>query len=203
MREVVMLHVKINSSLLRRELRWCVDAQLPLGGCHRLCGKNGVGKTTFLEELKLHWPKLFPTTLLGFCDQLALTPFQELTVMQVADILWDATPLRHEAKHWRELTWWQDQVVQSWLTRKVAQLSGGENQWLKILLMRSIKSDVWLLDEPFQSLDQLRQDELWGLLENQPRTIIIVHHGPIQMSSPITNWELLVKSDGLSLEKAP
>jgi energy-coupling factor transporter ATP-binding protein EcfA2 len=203
--EDVMLHIKIHRSVLRSQLRWKVDVSLGAGVCHRLAAPNGSGKTSFLEELKLQWPDLFPTHLLGFCDQASLAPFQDLTVEAMMDVLWDVVPQRRIGSGWRQLPWWQASDVRHWWARKVSQLSGGENQWVKILMMRTIVSDVWLLDEPFQSLDQNRQSELWGLLGEwlaAGKYLVLVHHGEVELR-PLRTWTLACAEQGLSLEARP
>jgi manganese/zinc/iron transport system ATP- binding protein len=199
----LMLHIKISDSILHDRLRWQVDAKLDLGVCHHVLGPNGAGKTTFLEELKLHWKTLFPTTLLGFCDQAPLAPFQDLTVESVMNLVWDITADRHETKTWQELACWQDVAALKLLPRLVSQLSGGENQWVKILMMRSLKSDVWMMDEPFQSLDHHRQESLWVLLQEWVtigKTLILVHHGEIKIS-PKKSWQLDCAQDGVQLKE--
>lgn len=201
--EDVMLHIKIHHSLLQEHLRWDVDATLAPGICHRLAALNGAGKTTFLEELKLHWTSLFPTLRLGFCDQAALAPFQELTVEAVMEILWDVVPQRRQAPDWRKLSWWSELEIQ-W-SRKISELSGGENQWVKILMMRSLQSDIWLLDEPFQSLDQKRQQQLWQILQewvSAGRYLVLVHHGDVAIS-PRQDWSLRSTAKGLQWERVP
>lgn len=203
MLEELMLHVKISDSILHDRLRWQVDAKLDLGMCHHVMGPNGAGKTTFLEELKLHWKKLFPTALLGFCDQAPLAPFQDLTVEAVMNLMWDITEGRHEVKNWREFNFWQDEMALKLLPRLVSQLSGGENQWIKILMMRSLESDVWMMDEPFQSLDQYRQERLWSLLQDwiaRGKTLILVHHGEVKLN-PKKEWQLDCMSAGVQLKE--
>lgn len=203
--EDVMLHIKIHHSLLRSQLRWKVDVSLSAGVCHRLAAPNGSGKTSFLEELKLQWAGLFPTLSLGFCDQAPLAPFQDLTVEGVMDVLWDVVPQRRIGSGWRELRWWQAPDVKLWFPRKVSELSGGENQWVKILMMRTMVSDVWLLDEPFQSLDQTRQGELWGLLAEwlaAGKHLVLVHHGEVALR-PLQTWTLSCSEPGLSLDALP
>lgn len=203
--EDVMLHIKIHHSLLRSQLHWNVDMCLNAGLCHRFAAPNGAGKTSFLEELKLHWPLLFPTTLLGFSDQEPLAPFQDLTVEAVMDLVWDITCHRHTQTDWRTLPWWQESVVKTWWPRQISQLSGGENQWVKILMMRSIKSDVWMLDEPFQSLDQKRQAELWGLLGDwvaAGKYLLLVHHGDVPLA-PQEKWSVESTASGLSWVRLP
>jgi ABC-type Mn2+/Zn2+ transport system ATPase subunit len=199
--EDVMLHIKIHRSVLRSQLRWNVDVSLNSGVCHRLAAPNGAGKTSFFEELKLHWSELFPTHLLGFSDQALLVPFQDLTVEAVMDVLWDVVPERRIQADWRALSWWQENAVKSWWPRKISLLSGGENQWVKILMMRSLVSDAWMMDEPFQSLDHKRQSELWVLLQEwlaAGKYLLLVHHGEVALQ-PLQSWTLQPSEQGLSL----
>lgn len=200
-----MLHVKINQSLLHPRLKWDLDATLEEGVCHHIIGANGAGKTTFFTELKLHWSRLFPTARLGFCDQAPLAPFQDLTVEAVMDVLWDITPERHLSGRWQDLAWWQAPEVRKLLPRLVSELSGGENQWLKFLMMRSLASDVWMLDEPFTALDAGRQQALqaWirGELE-QKKTILLVTHGPCDIR-PTVDWTLECGASGIGLRRIP
>ncbi len=197
-----MLHVKLEKSQYQGHLKWCIEAMLSPGVCHHLKGENGAGKTTFIEELKIQWSTLAPDLLLGFTDQALLQPFQDLTVEALIDVMWDVTQGRHEADDWRELSWWQELQVQKWMKRKVSELSGGENQWIKILMMRSLKCDAWILDEPFQSLDSGRQTELWKILEawiQAGKYLILTHHGEVLLKTKKT-WTLNCSTNGLSLE---
>ena len=73
---------------------------------------------------------------------------------------------------------------------------------MKILLMRSLRSDVCLLDEPFQSLDRRRQVELWDILRREERTLLLVHHGTVDLPG-VKNWELQASPGGLTLLEAP
>ena len=163
--EEVMLQFKLDQSKLDRRFKWRIETTLTPGVCHHLTGPNGIGKSTFLEELKLQWKGVTSNLELSFVDQNRLFPMQDLTVEGLMDVFWDVTAGRHEVEDWRALDHWKDPVVSQWLHRLVSELSGGENQWLKILMMRSIRAQVWLLDEPFQSLDHTRQVELWKILE--------------------------------------
>jgi ABC-type Mn2+/Zn2+ transport system ATPase subunit len=89
------------------------------------------------------------------------------------------------------------------LPRLVSQLSGGENQWVKILMMRSLKCDVWMMDEPFQSLDQTRQESLWMLLQEwiaSGKTLILVHHGDVKLT-PKKSWQHDCAAQGVQLKE--
>lgn len=200
-----MLHVKIDQSLLHPRLKWALDASLESGVCHQVLGANGAGKTTFLTELKLHWARLFPALRLGFCDQAPITPFQDLTVEAVMNVLWDITPERHLPGAWDQLEWWKAEDVQKLRPRLVSELSGGENQWLKFLMMRSLESDVWMLDEPFTSLDRQRQQSLQEWMHAQlalKKTVLVVNHGPLTIA-PLTKWVLDCGERGINLRRTP
>lgn len=202
MRKEFMLHIKLIKSELRPQFKWSVNTTLKPGQCLHIKAPNGMGKTTFLQELKYQWPELFPTVKLGFTDQAPLAPFQDLTVATTMDILWEVTPHRHAEFSWRNLAHWKSDEIQSWLNKAVSKLSGGENQWIKILMMLSLESDVWLLDEPFQSLDQKRQKELWQILEDwlqKKRYLVLVHHGDLPLSL-VETAHMICSAEGLMLE---
>jgi len=201
--EEVMLYFKLDHSKLDRRFKWRIETTLTPSVCHHLQGPNGIGKSTLLEELKLQWKNLAPSHQLSFVDQPRLLPMQDLTVASLMDVFWEVTADRHEVSHWTQLTWWQETIVKSWYSRLVSELSGGENQWLKILMMRSIKADVWLLDEPFQSLDKNRQEELWNILRQwleAGKYLILVHHGELPLTEK--NWSLKRTEQGVHWSEA-
>ena len=44
-------------------------------------------------------------------------------------------------------------------------LSGGENQWLKIMIAINLEASFYVFDEPLMHLDQDRRNLFWGLLK--------------------------------------
>ncbi len=198
-----MLEVKIKSSRLRADLKWDVAAALSSATCHHIQGRNGLGKSTFLDELKAHWKDFFPALPLGFVDQGPLSSFEGLQVRTLVDTMWDVERERRLENDWRSLSCWQTSFARSLIGKPVARLSGGEAQWVKLLMMRSLRASVWMLDEPFQSLDHERQSELWKLLAQElaaGRTLLLVHHGPVALS-PLAEWTLTCGATGVRLEK--
>lgn len=193
-----MLSIKLNKSVLSPHLRWNVDWDLRPGVAHWLQGPNGAGKTSFFEELKCQWPDTTSTFQLGFTDQEPFNPFQDLTVERVFDVLYEIAPERRLTSNWRNLSIWDDES-RILFNRPVHLLSGGENQWIKILMMRSLKSDVWLLDEPFQFLDKKRRIMFEACLDTwlqEEKYLIFSHHG----NSPLKKyqeWSLVETSEGL------
>jgi ABC-type Mn2+/Zn2+ transport system ATPase subunit len=193
---IIMLNLKINQSVLNKDISWCVDIQLAPSVCHHFMGPNGLGKSSFLNEVKIQWNQ--KELLLGFVDQESFSPLQDLTVEKVVTLLWSVVPERVIALDWREIDFWKD-VSHQW-KKNISTLSSGENQWLKILMMRSLKSDVWMLDEPFQSLDANRQKMLWEILQNwidDGRYLIVVHHGECTLPR-VKTWSAQCSAEGLS-----
>jgi ABC-type Mn2+/Zn2+ transport system ATPase subunit len=200
--EDVMLHVKIQPPFWQNYQAYAVAAVLEPGRCHQLVGANGSGKTTFFNEMKFAWPRFSQGLQLGFVDQIRFAPAQDLTVAASMDVLTRLVPARLLNTNWRKLECWQDPEVVRWLERPVSTLSGGENQWVKLLMMRSLKSDAWLLDEPFASLDSRRHSELWMLLESWVKSghyLLLAHHGTVPFEHQ--RWNLIPTKNGLSLEK--
>ena len=195
------LHINLKTSELSPHLRWNVDWNIEAGQANWLRGPNGIGKTSLLEELKCQWPSMHPGILLGFTDQAPLDPFQDLTVSQVFELLWDIVPERRSIDRWQNMSEWDTEGKSLW-NRPVKLLSGGENQWIKLMMMRSLKSQLWLLDEPFQFLDQQRALVLQDWLAQwcqQGNYLIVTHHNEANFTN-VKAWSLHTTSIGLAVK---
>ncbi len=182
-----MLKIKINKSLYNTRLNWQVNLDLKSGVAFHLKGENGLGKTSLIEELKLHWKELNPDLRYAFTDQEELNGFQDLSVAGLMDIFWEVTEGRHATIDWRVMEIFKNS--QKLWDKNIRQLSGGENQWVKILMMISLESDVWILDEPYQSLDARKQSELTDILQQwlyQGKYLLVVHHGDLHLAPLVT-----------------
>lgn len=196
-----MLKIKINNSLYNTKLNWKVDLQLKAGVAYHLKGENGLGKTSLIEELKFHWKDLNADLRYAFTDQEELNGFQDLSVAGLMDVFWEVTQGRHASSDWREIPLFLKS--QKLWDKNIRQLSGGENQWVKILMMLSLDSDVWILDEPYQSLDAQKQSELTELLQHwiyQGKYLLVVHHGELHLA-PLMTLALASDTQGLRLEE--
>ncbi|MCE3013620.1 MAG: ATP-binding cassette domain-containing protein [Proteobacteria bacterium] len=196
-----MLKIKINNSLYNTKLNWKVDLNLKAGVAYHLKGENGLGKTSLIEELKLHWKELNPELRYAFTDQEELNGFQDLSVTGLMDVFWEVTQGRHSQSDWREIPLFVKS--QKLWDKNIRQLSGGENQWVKILMMLSLDSEVWILDEPYQSLDAHKQGELTELLQHwiyQGKYLLVVHHGDLHLA-PLITLGLVADTQVLRLEE--
>lgn len=181
-----MLELNLKSQL--GDWQWDVNENLSPGVCHWVTGPNGCGKTTFFEQLKVCWSS---PLALAFMDQAPLDSYQALTVGQLFDVLVDAAVDRVISRNWRELPIWDERSRKLW-HKNITQLSGGEMQWIKFLMMRTLNAKVWILDEPFHGLDQSRQLELTQLLQNWLKEgcyLIMAHHGEMPIA-PFKPWRL-------------
>lgn len=125
------------------------ELNLKIGEIVYLVGENGVGKSCALSILR---KELYQRNLLNkfsFCLQESLT---SLNALRVDDLLIQFSIFhsielkRHDLYHTLDIKSIED--------REVTMLSGGQAQKLKLLLCLSRDVSFYLLDEPFNHLDQ-------------------------------------------------
>lgn len=109
-----------------------------------LSGRNGCGKTTVLKILAGH--------LQLPCTQ----PLSNAVYIPAVPILLNGLSVKHQLEYYQTLNkktvsldWLQDQ-----LSQPVESLSKGQAQMLSLMQLCYGKSQIWLLDEPFNALDQ-------------------------------------------------
>ena len=168
------MKIKFKNEYLVQELNVECHIELVEGKTHFLRGENGIGKTTFLNFLKLNRNKFFQNQKLRFVDQLPLTPlndisFKDLEVLFKNDSYADEVIFNTFRKN-----------IEPFASQPIRALSGGQNQLVKIGLALYLGGDYFFLDEPFQYLDQKNKEALkqviLSLRENK-KTLFIVEHG--------------------------
>jgi ABC-type Mn2+/Zn2+ transport system ATPase subunit len=138
-----------------------------------LVGENGIGKSTLLAAIH----KILGPLHSAYLPQKELVFFSDRTLGKLKDIFLESMPRGLSLNTFEKL--WTDFKLTSKENRYLSQLSGGEFQSLKICLTLSKDADYFLLDEPFQFLDQSRRDCLRQFLTeliNQSKTVILVEH---------------------------
>jgi translation initiation factor RLI1 len=152
-----------------------------LGKVTALVGDNGIGKSTLFHFLKykLNVEKMLgPNYFFQFIDQKPLSALGDRTFEDYMKVVQDLCPERFvlsdfikENDEWKKLC-----------QKPIRHLSGGENQWAKMMAHFSTLADGYFLDEPLTFLDQ-RKRELVKCLINKtlsstlkPCFMVIIDH---------------------------
>lgn len=173
-----------------------ITAQIPCGGLVALVGPNGAGKSTLLKSL-LGWLALTEGEIrLGDHHPRHLHP-RLAYLPQRPEVEWDFPITVREVVaqgrwpslgYFRRFTSEENRKVDAALHEldlvalqheQIRRLSGGQQQ--RMFLARSVAqgADIFLLDEPFNSLDLAARADLLHLLQRwlaQGRTVIAAVH---------------------------
>lgn len=139
-----------------------------------LRGDNGVGKSSFVQAIKIFQVDLFPKMKLNFIDQKRLEPLNDVNFEQLIKEL-------HQFKH-ESHQFFYDQVekISSFKHKPISSLSGGQNQIVKILCSAFLGGDIYFLDEPFGHLDNENKDflrEYLRFLKQKNCYVFVIEHG--------------------------
>ncbi len=138
-----------------------------------LIGRNGIGKTTLLNEITKANPEIHIGTNveIGFYDQEQALLSLKNTVLEE---LWDEFPHLEERTIRNTLgnfLFTQDDVLKT-----VQTLSGGEKARLSLAKLMLLKANLLILDEPTNHLDLDSKEVLEAALAEFPGTILFVSH---------------------------
>ncbi len=143
-------------------------------GTYCLRGKNGTGKSTFLNLLynnKKHKG-------ISFKDNYSITYLnQEFMFFENLSIKENINLLVKKDKKLIEKKFLS--ILDLDLNQKVKFLSGGEKQILNILLAFSKNSDIYLIDEPFNNLSSSKEEVVKSLILDifsKAKMVIVVDH---------------------------
>lgn len=143
------------------------------GGVTQIIGDNGVGKSSFFHYLKVFKDELLKTQKCVFLDQMRLTPLNQISYFELLESLREYR--FEELDLFHSIT----SVVVSYGHLPIANLSGGQNQMIKIALMLYLGGDFFFMDEPFQFLDKDNQSYLKNIikeLKKKGKAIILIEH---------------------------
>jgi len=186
----------LNVAYQRKLALWDAEFCIKAGRATAIVGPNGAGKSTLLKAALGLIPKasgevlFFGKPLKDVRDRVAYVPQREsvdwdfpVSALDVAamglyrKIGW-FLPVR--ARHRRMAGEALAQVGLADLSqRQISQLSGGQQQ--RVFLARALaqKADLYLMDEPFASVDAATEQAVFAVLKqlkDKGGTIVCVHH---------------------------
>jgi len=175
-----MEQISINPSKILSTIKSDVMFDLIPGVGVALRGENGVGKSTFFHALKRFTnthPKLKKQS--SFLDQLPLQPLSHLRGVDYLNAIIEFCPETVLTKNVESYELINQFSFKSHLNKKIVDLSGGENQTLKILGTFLLNGGFFFLDEPTHFLDVNRRAVLENYLLSllaKGKSIFIIEH---------------------------
>jgi ABC-type Mn2+/Zn2+ transport system ATPase subunit len=174
MSESLVIQVEESIHLPNAKCRF--DLKLEKGKVHWLVGENGIGKSSLFNYLKMRFNSKAQTKI-AFLDQFPLTPLVDYTLSTLIEIL------KKENVLCEKLSLQYDLLnllgINDFLNLKISQLSGGQNQLLKIYLCFSQPKEFYFLDEPFVNLDLNKSNIVKNLIDQyaqDSKAMLIIEH---------------------------
>jgi translation initiation factor RLI1 len=167
-----------------------------------LKGANGIGKSSFIQYLKLNL-SLRDNVHLSFLDQLPLHSLNSLSTRELLSMLendFDDFHIKGVLKEFKEKN-----LSEQTLSTQVNKLSGGENQLLKLIICLGFDSELYVMDEPSTFLDTHKISELLKLIElylKIGKSFLLVEHRSDYLNNlNLISYELIrTKSSSSELE---
>jgi ATPase subunit of ABC transporter with duplicated ATPase domains len=162
------------------EMLWPTPIDLEIIGPERihLCGKNGAGKSTFIDLLRGH---KMPTTgevrvktrRIGLLDQRVSVLDPDLTLIENLKCLAPSRPAHELRTLLGRFLFAQETAL-----KKARVLSGGERvrAGLACLLGAEQAPELLILDEPTNNLDLTSLEELTSVLQDYRGALLVVSH---------------------------
>lgn len=149
-----------------------IELSLNPGELVMLVGENGIGKTTLVRRF---WEAAsVPMTLV---EQKPLDVFYDRSLKKIKEVFLSSREGKISPEFFLEL--WKKFGLEQKENRLHSSLSGGEGQALKICLGLSLASDLYILDEPSQFLDQTMKkvlsEVISDLIKNKKSVLVIEH----------------------------
>jgi manganese/zinc/iron transport system ATP- binding protein len=190
---------------------WNINLTIPQGMLAAIIGPNGAGKSTLLQAILNLVPIAGGTVsifgrpyreqrqLVGYVPQRTSVdwnfPTHALDVVMMGiygQIGW----IRRPGKAQREwaMVCLEKVGMTDFAYRQISQLSGGQQQ--RVFLARALAQDalVYLMDEPFASVDAMTERAIIGVLQElrkQDKTVICVHHD-LESAPAYFDWVALL-----------
>lgn len=152
-----------------------IELTLKRGEAVVISGPNGLGKTTFISRIYEDFKR--NSDEVAFIEQRVLDYFYDRKLSEIKSIIGTIENEAIDVSAFHQL--WNLLGLNLKEDRYLSSLSGGEAQCLKLCVGLAKKSDLYLLDEPTQSLDHEKKLILAGILEeirSHHKMIVIIEH---------------------------
>ncbi|MFN8369230.1 MAG: ATP-binding cassette domain-containing protein [Bacteriovoracaceae bacterium] len=163
-----------------------------------LTGENGVGKSTFFHALKtVANQNLKLKNNCSFLDQLPLQPLSHLRGIDYLNTIIEFCPQTVLTKNLKAFELIEQFSFHQHLEKRVVELSGGENQTLKILGTFLINGGFYFLDEPTHFLDINRRNTLENYLKSllkQNKSLFMIEHDQLFLRNICNKFYCLTRS---------
>jgi energy-coupling factor transporter ATP-binding protein EcfA2 len=167
------MEIEFNNKLKIKNKNVDCSIVLDEAKCYLISGHNGIGKSSFLQYLKLHQNNYLNGKRVCFVDQFPLRPINGISFKNMLVIL------KNERFEKLDVFDALKEEIASFSTMPVNQLSGGQNQMVKIMISLYLSGDIFVYDEPLQYLDSKNVEifiEVIKVLTLLGKTILIVEH---------------------------
>lgn len=166
-----MLNLRFHQENFLPELGIDLELHIEEGDILVISGENGIGKTTIAKGIAKTIPDIV------YVEQNSLDHFYQRKIGDIKKILQRSRSGSIE-KEWLEELWSGFELHKK-ETRQIEQVSGGESQGIKLSLTLCRDAEVYLLDEPFQYLDQKKKEFLYQFLkklQTLKKKVIVIEH---------------------------
>lgn len=172
-----ILEVDEEINLPDGKMKFCIDVYR--ASILVLAGRNGIGKTTVFQHLKLvqtEWSKKYKIKV-SFMGQDRIDTLPHFRSIDLIDTISSFLSSRFDLEHFK---WLCDEFqFTPHLEKTIESLSGGENQMLKLIGCLALKSDVYFLDEPINHLDDSKKAAFMKILssmKSEKKSFVIIEH---------------------------
>lgn len=162
-----------------------------------IVGENGIGKSTLLNRLA---QKLKASERV-VVEQKTSEYFYDRQLKTLKDFFLSGQLEHFSTEHFNKL--WNEFGLGQKEERWLSELSGGEAQVLKLCLSLSKQTEIYLLDEPSQFLDQEKRNTLKVFLEfllAKNKSLLIIEHQRDWLPQDWKVQHLVLKDQTLKLE---